>query len=399
MKLWGLESLDEKISTAISRGHYFQLTSLQNSYHGMTELNESKPRERSPNPETSPAARIEPDSLSIDEILFADTYLSIDLDQLELLPSMQVQALKVWRDPEGRIWSADSLSLVALAFQGAEQTLPVQWIEPPQSWLGLWGGSGRTIQVQLKDHDLVMLVANSSSWSPDQTDGVIDGNAIIPNEFKHHLITESLRHIESGVLLSVGSFRVYHTLTEGQFDQTFVVDIDQVIKAFGILNKQLILQSRSRNDYLARLLAGRPASADELALSFDELIKKFKEINRLGLLNRHKRMGIEMSPSLWAALTEINYSSLISALIDGTQHPYNSASCFESYDFNGGLDSTIFYSDESFEEVQQVLDNDKLRYVTQSIVSPELLEDLSQYLQRRHQHIAVIDFSNALWHV
>ncbi|NQZ01841.1 MAG: hypothetical protein HRT45_14355, partial [Bdellovibrionales bacterium] len=395
MAMWGLGSSSEVLVGALTNLHFYKLGRLQNTFLGLEEVRDSRFWQSETVLQDDWA---QPSVLRLSEISFAQTHMMLSLDELEALSQREVGAIRVWRDQNGQVWSFDSADLVALALRGDQQHVEVTWSLVPDTWPGVWS-SGSTIQLHLEEHDAFVLVANQTDWLPLQSEGLVDGNAIIPNEFKHQLISKALSHLDSGVLLSVGSFRVLHSMLQAKFDEVFVVDIDQAIKAFGELNQQLILMSESRNDYLVRLLAGRTANAEEGQLSFEQLVLQMRSVDRGRLLNRHKRMGIVMPPSLWQALEQVAYARLISSLVDGSRHPYNSLSCFQLYSHNGGLASSIFHSNPAFELIRRQLETSKLKHSTNSIVSPETLSEFSDYLETSGQRLAAIDFSNALWHV
>lgn len=192
---------------------------------------------------------------------------------------------------------------------------------------------------------------------------------IKPNERQPQLSNSYLRN-KKGVLVVVGTFRALHSASIGQFEEAYLLDINESVCQFNSRHLSLFSTPSDRIDYLSTLFG-----SSELKAKFDAF-------------ERRKISSDELRAALTTAAQQLKKGSFQNE--DGYLN--------QMIEFI--LDPQVYYNtflgnDEYFSRLKNLVDNNKIFVVTGSLSGPKVMKWLAKKLRTQNLQISVLDISNS----
>lgn len=225
--------------------------------------------------------------------------------------------------------------------------------------------------------------AIADSVVADNREDVVTGGVFVhPNEFRFSLYHTYLKN-RQGVLIGVGTFRVFEDLSQGNFSHGICFDYDSGVVAFNRWLISLLKGSKGRLEFLAGILGDvrfipvfREFEAG--AISTRQLVQALKA---------REPIPSSMRPLL-STIYDYDAESSFARFIENTIHKIYA---------EGGV--SFLRSDSAFNRVKSLADEGKIEAIHGNISGSHALKSLATVLKAKKLKVSVVDVSNALYYV
>jgi hypothetical protein len=230
-------------------------------------------------------------------------------------------------------------------------------------------------------------------------DPAIPGQFIGPNEHRFHLYGPILKD-RKGALISVGSLRTWFAFGQGDFDSVIRIDYDAAISGFNEANDRLILDSKDRFEYLARLITRQPPASD---------VEKARS-GKLSLAALVDRLGSRASwdrakpPSETDSVADRELAKAYGEPVSHLSHELASPrvrmvkELGEILKSAKATEASLFGSDAVFERTKRAIAEARTATLTASVSNEVTLPAVGEALSATTQTVSVVDLSNLMEH-